>query len=240
MNPMLLVIGFSLAAQSANDCPAKELLRIGGTPVLSVSGAIAWKAGMSVDADGAPKAYHPRPKQGLDCLANAGHPGDWWALVTDTGKPDGQPILQGPTDPAPGFYVSTTSLQNVDKPVSDPRRYVDASTVPYIAVSPVLRDKAKVKLGDFVVVTNGDRRAFAIVADIGPKQHLGEGSIALAEALGLPSNACHGGGAKKGVRYVAFPGSGNGKPRTLEEIQQHGAKLLEAFGGEGRVATCLP
>jgi hypothetical protein len=33
-------------------------------------------------------------------------PGNWWALVTRNGRP----IVQGADDPAPGFYVSTTTL----------------------------------------------------------------------------------------------------------------------------------
>lgn len=42
------------------------------------------------------------------------------------------------------------------------------------------------------------------MADIGP--HPGEGSIAMADALGIPSSPKHG-GVDSGVTYVAFPHS---------------------------------
>ena len=42
--------------------------------------------------------------------------------------------MQGPGDPAPGYYVSTTSLHDANLPVTDPRRYVDSEQVPYLAL----------------------------------------------------------------------------------------------------------
>src|SRR5262245_50331332 len=67
--------------------------------------AVFYAGGMMIDADGAYRAYHPANK-GLDFLANGGKPGNWWALVTENGKPSGTPVVQGPADPAPGFYIS--------------------------------------------------------------------------------------------------------------------------------------
>jgi hypothetical protein len=55
----------------------------------SNSNAFFYKSGMAIDADGALRAYHPNDRSGLDALAHAGHPGNWWALVTDNGKPTG-------------------------------------------------------------------------------------------------------------------------------------------------------
>src|SRR3954453_23136110 len=67
-------------------------------------------AGMAIDADGSPRAYHPRGSPpGLDFLANAGSSGNFFGIVTDR---HGQPIVQSARDPAPGFFVSPTSLQN--------------------------------------------------------------------------------------------------------------------------------
>jgi len=40
-----------------------------------------YKSEMTIDADGAYRAYNQN-NTGLDYLANAGHPGNWWALVT--------------------------------------------------------------------------------------------------------------------------------------------------------------
>lgn len=63
-----------------------------------------FKSGMSIDADGSPKAYHPK-NIGLDDLKHAGNKGHWWALATKNGKP----VVQ-----KSGYYVSTTSLQDFD------------------------------------------------------------------------------------------------------------------------------
>ena len=87
---------------------------------------------MTICADGAPKAYHADNSKALDFLGNAGHPGNWWAIVTDNGRPDGKPVVQGAGDPAPGYYVSMTAMPNPQFPLRDPRRYVDATTIPYV------------------------------------------------------------------------------------------------------------
>jgi hypothetical protein len=138
---------------------------------------------------------------------------------------DGSPVVQGPLDPAPGFYVSTTSLEDRGQSKDSPLRYVNSSRIPYVVVPPSVL-KQGVKLGDFAVVQKGGRTAFAIVADVGPEKKLGEGSIALADALGIASNPRKG-GARSGIDYVLFPGSGNGKPRTRDEIELEGARLVE-------------
>ena len=196
-------------------------------------GGVAFKAGMSVDADGSPRAYNPS-NTGLDALANAGRPGNWWGLATD-GR--GKPYVQGPNDPAPGHYVSTTALVDPRFAASDPRRYVDSEKVPFIAVPPQLRAQG-VKLGDLVAVRNErtGKTAFALVADIGPGDHLGEGSIALARQLGVNPNA-RAGGAGSGVSYVVFPGSGTGRPLDNDSIQARGRRLYAAWGGDAQLAT---
>lgn len=190
--------------------------------------AFVWTSGFAVDADGAPKAYAPLASslRGLDYLANAGHHGNWWGLVCNS---QGNPVVQGPNDPAPGFYVSTTALCDHSKAQSDPHRYVDSSTVPYVSVPPELRNRG-VLLGDTCVVVHGDKVSGAVVADVGPRNSYGEGSIALAEALGIPSNP-RTGGVWEGIIWAVFRASSRGWPRTVEDIQQHSAALLSAWGG---------
>jgi hypothetical protein len=202
--------------------------------------AFVYQAGMAVDADGAFRAYHPNHKLGLDSIEHAGHPGNWWALATDTGKPSGRPIVQGENDPAPGYYVSITSLFDPGIPSErNPRRFVDAAKIPYIVLP---REGLKhAKLGDFATVTNlkNGRVAGAIVADESvPESKMGEGSIALAVALDIDSNP-RTGGAGGGVAYVIYPGSGNGKPRTLEEINSISQRDFLEWGGWGKLNGCL-
>jgi hypothetical protein len=78
------------------------------------------------------------------------------------------------------------------------------------------------------------KSSFAIYADIGT---LGEGSINLADALGISSNARHG-GQSDGVLYLLFPGSGNLRPRTIGEIEREGEKLLHQLGGITKLSSC--
>jgi hypothetical protein len=188
---------------------------------------------MTIDADGAPRAYHPDGSPpGLDRLTSAGHPGNWWALVSDA---HGNPVVQKAGDPAEGFYISTTALEDPSRPRRDPRRYVDASTIPFVVIPPRLK-RAGAALGNFATVRNkrNDKIVQAIVADIGPDDELGEGSMALARAAGIPHSPKTG-GQSGDVVYVIYAGSGNGKPRTKAEIETRGAALLENWGGADRL-----
>ena len=202
--------------------------------------AIFYKSGLAVDADGAFRAYHPSDRPGLDSLAHAGHPGNWWALVTDNDKRNGRPILQGQSDPAPGFFVSTTALYDPDNPnVRDPRRYVDAAEIPYVVIHPKALHFAK--LGDFATVVNlqNGKTSAAIVADEStPNLRAGEGSVALAKALGIDPNP-RSGGKDRGVAYIIFPNSGNGRPRELQDIGANSERLFDAWGGPERLKACL-
>jgi len=69
--------------------------------------SVTFTAAARLDGDGAngqfgqPPCYAPASFTGktLDVLANAGGPGNWFGVVTDTGKTDGTPVVQGPQDP---------------------------------------------------------------------------------------------------------------------------------------------
>jgi hypothetical protein len=195
----------------------------GSVPIWQIgeNAAFFYEANMSIDADGAPNAYNP-DNTGLDDLENAGEPGNWWALALDR---DGQPYVQGPDDPFPGYYISTTALWDRTKDPTDPSRYVDASKIPYIVLPGSVSRDTGARLGDLAVVVNrqNDKMSYAIFADIGPS--VGEGSIALAENLGIFSSARRG-GARGPILYIVFPGSGNGKARPVDEINQEAEKLF--------------
>ena len=97
-----------------------------------------------------------------------------------------------------------------------------------------------VKLGDLVAVKNEKtgKTVFAVVADIGPRDHQGEGSIKLAQELGINANARNG-GAGSGVSYVVFPGSKQSWPMTNDEIQAAGARAYAAYGGDAQLASAV-
>ncbi len=248
-----LVLPTSSLAQSAparttdpeDGCPAKSLLfdfdvhrlgaLVGQLPIWRLGeedSAFFFSAGMAIDADGAPNAYNPE-NTGLDDVRNAGEPGHWDGIVQDQ---EGNPLIQGPADPFPGYYISCTALVDWTKDRSDPTRFVDASKIPYLALPGDLARATGARLGDLAAVFNmrNGKFSYAILADIGA---LGEGSIALADNLGIWSNA-RAGGAWGGIVYVVFPGSGDHRPRSVDQINQVTAKLFQDWGGTERVRLC--
>ncbi len=194
---------------------------------------------MVINADGAPKAYHRDTGRGVDHLANAGSTGNWWGIVTDTGDSGGNPILQGAGDPAPGFYVSGTALQDSTKSNGDQNRYVNSETVPFYVLP--RRIHLPVKIGDFGFVINQRNNASSgcIFADIGPEDRIGEGSIALAKALGIQSDP-KAKGSEDTYVYVIFSNSAMGWPLDLEFINVHAKALFEKWGGMERLQQVLP
>jgi hypothetical protein len=190
------------------------------------SSAFFYESGMTIDADGAPNAYHP-DNTGLDDLENAGSPGHWQGLAKDA---QGEPYIQGPDDPFPGYYVSATALADRSKPVSDPTRYVDAARIPFVVLPGEMARRLGARPGDFAVVFNprNGQNSYAIFGDVGPRDRIGEGSMALAEKLGIRSDARNG-GARRGILYLVFPGSGNGRPRSIEEIEGESQRLLQEW-----------
>jgi hypothetical protein len=61
------------------------------------------------------------------------------------------------------------------------------------------------KLGDYAVVIRPETGAitYAVYADVGPAGKIGEGSIALTNALGVPSSAKTG-GTGSGIIYLVY------------------------------------
>jgi hypothetical protein len=128
--------------------------------------------------------------------------GDAWK-----GDPDGQP---------------ETSLTDAAGRSLDPTR------TPYFVLPEGFAGRhPPLRLGDIAAVRHEGRLAFAIFGDEGPRGLLGEGSIALARALGIDPDPVRG-GTDGGVEYTVFPGSGDGAPLAPDEIARRGARLLRA------------
>jgi hypothetical protein len=235
-----------IAAQNipqAPDSTARVWKRIGDSDVKIIDGALVYRSGLLIDPSGAPRAYHPDKKSGLDFLPNAGGPGNWFGIVTDTGSPDGTPVIQSDSDPAPGFYVCATSLADPSKDRTDQRCYVDSSSVPFIDLPSRFGDpSAQVKLGDLAAVYNegNGKLAFAVYANVGPSRKIGEGSIALAERLGVPSSPKDGGTAKKSILTIVFPVSGAPWPMTEDDINRITGERFKKWGGLERLKRDMP
>jgi hypothetical protein len=212
-----------------------------GTKVWRPQGLAAYTyvtSHVEIDADGAPNAYHPNDT-GLDALANAGFPGGGWrdVLVQDPVGP-GQPFVQKAGAFA-GFFVSKTTLEDPDAPATEPRRYVDATTFPYIVFPGAFEQlEGTGVIGDIVLAKHIDAglTSSAVVADLGPRNAaLGEISIRLAANLGGTNpNPRTGAGAPRGnIRYVVFPRSHADPkwPVSLQDLDRLSAQLLNAAGG---------
>ncbi len=211
----------------------------------------------AIDADGAPKAYHPddvgKPcgatGAGLDCPSNAGYPNkSWWPTVLAPDPANPSKAFVQPSGPAQGFFVSKTALQDSGNGnESDTSRYVDASTIPYVVFPrPFFQLAGTGKLGDLGMAYHLEtqKKTPFIVADIGPNEPLGESSIALFQALGgnNPNPRTGGGVASGKVLYLVFPRSVDQRarkwPMTQPEIEQGAETLFDALGGESVLQAC--
>ena len=143
---------------------------------------------MDVDVDGAPNAYGPSGKPTLDVLMNAHYleRADQ-AIVGYLLDDRRHPILQGPHDPFPGYYISQTAFADLaNHNERDPRGYVDPRNINYVVRGDHARRRG-VKVGDFVAVYSrrSQKAVFAIVGDTGNPTG-DEGSLHLLQELGYP------------------------------------------------------
>lgn len=179
-------------------------------------GRVHFTADADIDADGAngqaggPAAYR-EDDSGTEALANGGMRIDAsgrvvcaqnWARDIVLLGPDNQPrVFPG------GVIASTTWYRHAGKALDDPAAYVDAETVPYVVVPPlVVQRTAGVVRGCKARVTWRGKSVDCVVADRGPANKVGELSIAAARALGIPSSPRHGGTDKVEVLYELWPG----------------------------------
>ena len=201
-------------------------------------------SGMTIDADGSPRAFHPNPKKGLDDSSHAGHTGNWWGIMTDNGDTNGKPLIQGPNDPAPGYYISTTGLQDTTREENDPRRYADAEKVPYVVLSGTAEQNFNAVMGDYAVVYNKVNRKISLgmYGDEWPTLKVGEASVAVAKELGINADAREGGVESSTVVYLIFPNSRT-TPWTaaepIEQIRAEAQKHFEAWGGLAQLQACV-
>ena len=224
--------------------PLELVAEIGRSRVHRFGLGVFYESGLNVDADGSPFCHHPNSYRGLDDLVNAGRPGHWWGIATDTDHIDGMqgkgtPYIQSVIDPAPGYYVSTTAHVDGTKKFSDPRRYVDSETVPFIVLpgSPHLG----ATIGALAMVfhpATGDSSA-AIFADVGPSNRIGEGSIALARNLSINHDAREG-GVEWGMVTLVFTDTHRDWPVDLDDITNTSDKNFRLWGGFNQIRAVLP
>ena len=190
---------------------------------------------LEIDADGSPRAYGPANK-GLDDTADAGSDGNWYALATDAPQcaPSGKPLVQKDGDPSPGYYVSRTSMTSGES-CRDPRSYVDAETIPFVALPKAIATATC--QGRLVAVNANGATKMAMQADDAPAFGYGEASIALAKDLGINSNPRSGGLDRRSVVYVVFQRR-MGFPDSAAEVRTKAQSVFDKWGGTARLAQC--
>jgi len=181
---------------------------------------------MDVDVDGAPNAYGPPGMQTLDTLLNAHYLNRAdKEIVGYLIDEHGRPILQGPRDLFPGYYISQTAFTDLkNQNERDPRRYVDARNINYVVRGDAARRRG-VRVGDFVAVYSKRTRkgVFAIVGDTGNPTG-DEGSLHLLQDLGYPFHDGKNGSVEKPEIVIRFYPNSN--PKHLFFLTQ--AELDEA------------
>ena len=178
-------------------------------------GRVHFTADADIDADGA-NGQHAGPAaykiddSGTEFLANGGMKilngkvicAKTWARDIVLLDKDNEPkVFPG------GIIASTTWYRIPGKLPSDPAAYVDAETIPYIVVPPlIIQQTTGVVRGCRARVTWKGKSVDCVVADKGPTGKIGELSIAAARAVGLPASPRNGGTEKPEVFYELWPG----------------------------------
>lgn len=177
------------------------------------SGRVFFVADGDIDADGAngqfgATAAYVIGDKGSEYLANGGLRKDGkleklWAKDIFILDRAGQPkVFEG------GILASKTWYKHADKEAGDPAAYLDSETENYIVVPPlVIQGVRGVVRGCKARVTwKGRTINNVVVGDKGPRNKIGEISIALARALGMPSSPRTGGVSKPDIFYELWPG----------------------------------
>jgi len=144
----------------------------------------------------------------------------WWTAGMSIACDGGS---GAPCKSAPGYSPGTAGTDSLGNPL-------DASTLPFVVVPQASNGfdfmAAGLTYGSVVAVLYEDRLVYAILGDEGARGILGEGSYALALALGIDPNPATGGVAT-GVTYLAFTGAGADvlENEDAAEARQLGAQL---------------
>lgn len=180
-------------------------------------GRVFGLADFDIDADGANSQFGKRAAYmvgnlGSEDLANGGMKFEnsrvlgkepWFKDIVILGH-DGQPAV---------FFdrviASKTAYHFQGVALDDPKAYVDSETIPYIVVQKDIITKtngAVLGCRARCTMVHSGVAVDCIVADVGPRSKIGEGSIELARRLGIPSSPRSGGIDYPGVLFELWPG----------------------------------
>jgi hypothetical protein len=222
------------STRSWNDTGSRGIEKVAVRVVAGVTiyktpeGNFQFTSGAAICVDGAPTAYAPN-NGGQDITSSAGHnkgdvrtykkdangntvpdtfypTTDWWAVETDTGESDGQPVLK-----PNGYYISMSSYNYAGFPPKThvQERYVNADVVSFAVISRVSMEALGLTIGDLVYVKNiykGKNKGkwTGFLETRRADDRIGEISAAAADAIGVPSNPRNG-GQDGDVEFTFYP-----------------------------------
>jgi hypothetical protein len=174
-----------------------------------------------------------------------------WQLDPTLGRKAPCRISSGPNK---GYFVSETALSvDPDKDDCDQGKYLDSLIFKAVVIPGSVHWKAQgttIGIGDLVVVRDMTSGTifYAINGDSGPATSIGEGSVALAAALGGKTLTGHENYheikalARSDVQYLTFPKDDIrrvvGMKFTQADIDTAGADLFRRWGGVERLKAC--
>src|SRR2546423_7587184 len=129
------------------------------------------------------------------------------------------------TDP---WYQNQTSFET-----SKGKPFQSDSTHYYVIPLPSSRfsyKSAGIKPGSVAAIIYKSKVVYAVFADEGPNNIIGEASYATAKALGIDPNPATG-GVDSGVTYIVFPGKVPSTVESNSSIDSTGAAAANAFVG---------
>lgn len=201
---------------------------------------------------------HARPEADFAAVRDAGYPvGQTWQLLSpsiiEKDKRTGKPCVS-----SDGYLVSMTADVAVDGGFSrqgdcDQSKWIDALTVPALVVpgKSEFLTRGVVKRNIVVALSppNSKRVVAGIVGDVGPRNELGEASIAMNRSLnGLPDSERPKHRRDAIERFQAgltailvFPGTAArlARPITSQRVAEVGSDVLSKFGGAEKVYGCI-
>ncbi len=196
----------------------------------------------TIDLATATAVHWPQPLAGLQALLRL-KGGQLYVDADMDIDADGSPNYKK-LDPKNGLPGTAYNFPGLSEPAS----FVDAEKIPYFVLpgdsagNTVARKdffyvRMGIELGDLAAVISGGKVAFAMMADSGPNDLIGEGSIALSRDLDhepLDAEGHANNGIDEGVLYIVFPGSklGGLTPKNAAaKIRARGKELFEQLGG---------
>jgi hypothetical protein len=179
---------------------------------------VYYTADANIDADGAngqngyPAAYQVNSKYqevGSDWLSSINLKVDSLGHFSKINNGDLNVILNSQGQPrvfSEGVIASMTSLRYKNIPPDDPKAYIDAACVPYIAIPSLVIAKTQgIVLGCLAKVTWNGKSIYCVVAD-NSGNNVGELSSAAASELGFNGDPKSGGVDDATVLYEIWPG----------------------------------